>query len=279
MQAHVYLEGKLDEPELLSIAGGTAVVYTRPSPRRRGDPNQDALGVFELGPQTGVLAVADGLGGCAYGERAARVALETLAEELERTPLDHTLDDPVRRAIVEANARLLESQPGPATTVVVATVHAGVLRAYTVGDSELLVCGQRGKLKLRTVAHSPVGYAFDSGELDETSALLHHERHYLSNVVGMANMHISATPGLQLAARDTVVLASDGLFDNLYQAEIIDLVRAGEPLAKAERLVLETNQRMLAVSPGPEIPSKPDDLSFILFRRQPPKGAVAAPAN
>ena len=139
MQAHLYLEGKFDEPQLVPVAGGTAVVYTRPSPRRGSDANQDALAVFELGPQTGVLAVADGLGGHEGGEEAARTALETLAEQLHSCAADDTLDDPIVSAINQANAKLLTRSPTPATTLVVAIIHEGELRAYTVGDSELMV--------------------------------------------------------------------------------------------------------------------------------------------
>jgi PPM family protein phosphatase len=233
--------------------------------------------VFDLGPEATVLAVADGVGGHGRGDEAARVALEALADQLAALPPDQgDLRDSVLTAIDRANASLVARSPSPATTLVIATIFRGLLRCYTVGDSELMVVGQRGKLKLRTIPHSPTGYARESGLLDEASALLHDERHVLSNVLGMAGMHVAATTGLHLAARDTVVLGSDGVFDNLFHDEIIALVRAGEPLATAERLVAQLVQRMTGRPRDIEFPSKPDDMSFILFRMQPPSAATRA---
>ena len=280
MDAHLFLEGELDGPTLVPLAGvGTALVYTRHSPTR-GAPNQDAVAVFELGPESVVLAVADGVGGYAHGEEAARTALETLGEALAREhDLAEGLERPIVTAIERANEALLERDPCPATTLLVATVERGELRSYNVGDSELLVVGQRGKLKLHTVPHSPVGYAREAGLLDEQAAMLHEERHFLSNAVGMENMHVSTTEGLELAAKDTVVLGSDGLFDNLYRGEIIDLVRAGEPFERAEQLADHSRTRMLERSPDPQIPSKPDDLSFIMFRPAPPRTKTIERSN
>jgi PPM family protein phosphatase len=229
-----------------------------------------------------VLAVADGVGGHGKGDEAARAALEVLAEQLAAVPESEQpvdLREPIMSAIERANARLLARNPSPATTLVVATIVRGELRCYTVGDSELMVVGQRGKLKMRTIPHSPTGYGRESGLLDETEALLHDERHVLSNVLGMEGMHVAATTGLQLAALDTVVLGSDGVFDNLYHDEIIALVRAGEPLTTAEKLAATLRERMVGPRNDPELPRKPDDVSFILFRSRPPSAATLTRAG
>lgn len=275
MDAHLFFDSRLRGPALLPVGGGTAIVFTHPSPRRLdGEPNEDAIGVFDLGPDAAVLAVADGVGGHGRGEQAARVALEALTEQLHDVDVEHVdLRESIMTAIEHANARLVARNPSPATTLVVATILRGQLRCYTVGDSELMVIGQRGKLKLRTIPHSPIGYARESGLLDEQSALLHDERHILSNVIGMQSMHVAATSALSLGSRDTVMLGSDGVFDNLYHDEIIELIRAGEPLAVAERLIERLRQRMAGPSPEPEIPCKPDDVAFVLFRARPPSTA------
>lgn len=275
MDAHLFFDSRLRGPALLPVGGGTAIVFSHPSPRRLdGEPNEDAIGVFDLGPDAAVLAVADGVGGHGRGEQAARVALEALTEQLHDVDVEHVdLRESIMTAIEHANARLVARNPSPATTLVVATILRGQLRCYTVGDSELMVIGQRGKLKLRTIPHSPIGYARESGLLDEQSALLHDERHILSNVIGMQSMHVAATSALSLGSRDTVMLGSDGVFDNLYHDEIIELIRAGEPLAVAERLIERLRQRMAGPSPEPEIPCKPDDVAFVLFRARPPSTA------
>jgi serine/threonine protein phosphatase PrpC len=92
----------------------------------------------------------------------------------------------------------------------------------------------------------------------------HEERHIVSNVVGASDMSISIGTSLQLATRDTLLLASDGLFDNLYMEEIVEIIRKGSLTNAAEQLVSLCRQRMQ--HPQPALPSHADDLSFILYR-------------
>ena len=57
---------------------------------------------------------------------------------------------------------------------------------------------------------------------------------------------------------------SDGLFDNLHLDEIVETVRVG-PLPRAvEALATGCTQRMQLPRAG--MPSKPDDLTLVLFR-------------
>jgi serine/threonine protein phosphatase PrpC len=129
----------------------------------------------------------------------------------------------------------------------------------------IVVTGQRGKLKLQTVSHSPVGFAVESGMLDETDAVHHEDRHLVSNLAGTPDMRIEVGPRIRLAPLDTLLLASDGLFDNLYMEEVVSAIRKG-PLADAgHRLATEALARMQ--QPGGGAPCKPDDLTFVLYRR------------
>ena len=128
----------------------------------------------------------------------------------------------------------------------------------------IVVTGQRGRQKLFTVSHSPVGYAVEAGFLNEEEAISHEERHLVSNVVGAEDMNISMGSLITLAPRDTLLLASDGLFDNLYYKEIIALIRKGPLVAAAENLVEIAHSRMAGLDSIQ--PCHPDDLSFILYR-------------
>ncbi len=128
----------------------------------------------------------------------------------------------------------------------------------------ILVVGQRGKLKLQTVPHSPVGYAVEAGLLDEKEAIHHEDRHLVSNIVGSPEMTIEVGRTLKLRPRDTVVLGSDGLFDNLHVEEITEIVRKG-PLAAAASALADICRRRMD-EPEPGRPSKPDDLTFLVYR-------------
>jgi serine/threonine protein phosphatase PrpC len=128
----------------------------------------------------------------------------------------------------------------------------------------ILLIGQRGRLKLQTVAHSPVGFAVEAGLLDEDKAMHHAQRHLVSNVLGAPDMRIEVGSQRRIAPRDTLVLASDGLSDNLRTDEIVALLRTGPLDAACDRLAELARARMYAPSDGE--PSKPDDLTFVAFR-------------
>ena len=136
-------------------------------------------------------------------------------------------------------------------------------RAYQVGDSVTLVIGQRGAIKWKSTSHSPVGYAIESGMLDEADAIHHDQLHVVSNLVGCRSMHIDVGPSQPLAPRDTVIVASDGLSDNLQLDEIVRLGRSGKLLGRIEKLAQLTADRMSLAEPG--CPGKPDDLTLLMY--------------
>jgi len=263
VSATLFAAMDMPAPQLLPVAGGMACVFTERRPGRT-TVNEDAAAVIPTVSDAGVLAVADGLGGLPAGNLAAHKVLELLAEKTTRQAGDG-LRTAVLGAVEQANTVIQTSGKGSATTVVVAVLDGHCLRSAIVGDSMLVVCGQRGRLKYRSVPHSPVGYAEAAGMLDETEAMFHDQRHLVSNVIGTGEMHVELGPPLRLAARDTVILGSDGLFDNLYVDEVIQLVRSG-PLQQAGARLLDACRKRMQGGTGSG-PHKPDDLTYILYRR------------
>lgn len=252
----------LEEPRLVDLPEGTAAVFTAPAPDRGDGANQDAIAVIP-GDGLALLAVADGLGGHRGGHEASKLLVTELHDAVRGADAEQ-----VRAAILGALEdvdRALATDPAAgSSTVVVVEVTRSSVRSYHVGDAGALVVGQRGRLKLRTMDHSPVGYAVAAGLLDEKEAMHHDDRHVVDNAVGASNMRVELGSEQPLAPRDTVVLGSDGLFDNLHLDEIVDLVRAGPLLECAQAVLDACRHRMLNKIEG--APSKPDDLSFILFR-------------
>ncbi len=260
----LYTELDMDECVLRPFASGCVAVYTGRAPDKE-TVNEDAAAVISCGADAGVLAIADGAGGFRAGEQAARIALESLAQSVGlAVKQGGTLRDAILTGIENANERVLGLGVGAATTLAVAEVQGRAIRTYHVGDSMALIVGQRGKLKLQTISHSPVGYAVESGMMDAGEAMAHEERHLISNFVGTPDMRVEMGSTLTLAAHDTVLIASDGLFDNLHVEEIVEHIRCGS-IKKAFRALLATaHQRMRGHEP--EHPSKPDDLTAVLYR-------------
>lgn len=263
-QSHLYLGEDLQAAQIHTFASGTAAIFTS-GRLNKALANEDAVALIPWGPDAGVLVVADGLGGLPAGEQASGLAIEALQESLQGAARrGERLDDAMLPAIESANQKIIDSGSGGGTTLAIATIDGRRLRTYHAGDSVVMVCGQRGRCKLETIPHSPVGFAVKEGSIDAQAAMFHPARHLVSNMVGTLDMWVETSANLELAPRDTVLLASDGLADNLTTPEIVERIRAGTLSTAAQTLVHDCNERMLESGSGK--PSKPDDMSFILFR-------------
>lgn len=228
----------------------------------RTTPNEDSCAILALPEGALVLAVADGVGGLRGGDLASRTAIEVLAHTLSG---EGELAARVLRGFEAASLAVQELAVGAGSTLSVVTLDGTRVRTYHAGDSPILGVGQRGRIKLQPLLHSVVAYAVESGFLDERAALHHDDRHLVTSVLGNPGMRIEIGPVVSLAPRDTIVLASDGLFDNLHLEEVIETARKGPLREAAQALRDRCRQRMVAPLVGE--PSKPDDLTILLLRR------------
>jgi PPM family protein phosphatase len=260
--AHLYLGD--EERRDLELPQGLVCVRSRRSPDKDG-PNEDSAAVIPIGASALVVAVADGVGGAPSGREASRIAVESLLSALTGQPLE---PDRLRHAILDAveaaNKAILEMGRGAATTIVIAEIVSNQLRSYHVGDSELISVGQRGRVKQRIIPHSPTGFAVEAGLMNEEEAVKHDQRHVLFNVIGAPDMRVDMGTAVKIAIHDTVLLASDGLLDNLFADEIIEIIRRGPLDEGADRLMEAARNRM--VTEDGTSPCKPDDLTVILYR-------------
>ncbi|MEN8159613.1 MAG: protein phosphatase 2C domain-containing protein [Myxococcota bacterium] len=251
-------------PFRTEVSGGEVVAYRAAAPGRA--ECEDAAAIVESAAGI-LLLVADGMGGQPAGARASQLAIEEVARRVRAEvggggELRHALLD----GIEAANEAVRALGVGAGTTLAAMAVHAdGHARPVHVGDSVVLHVGQRGRVKAKTVPHSLTGLLVEAGTLDEADALVHEDSHVVTNYVGQEGMRIEVGTANRIATRDTLVVASDGLADNLTLEEIVELVRSGPLLAAGE--VLAELARVRMERPQPEEPSKPDDLTFLLYRR------------
>lgn len=242
----------LDLPIVVATPYGQVAAFSAPRPG--GGDNEDAA----LADARGLLAVIDGVGGGPGGQEAARLAVAALA----RIEGDSPGAGEVVAALDRAHAAIREQAPGAMATAVAALVGDGAVRAFAVGDAQAWIIGGRGKIKYRSLQHGPVGFAEEAGLIDEAEALSHEDRHLITNALGDETMRIEVGPELRLAVRDTILLASDGLFDNLFAEEIVERMRSGPLGDGVAALVALARERMA----GGGSPSKPDDLTIVACR-------------
>ena len=249
-----------------AVGGGEMIAFTCRSPDKETE-NEDTVAVIPFGPEAAILVVADGAGGLPAGKRASRTAVLSLIASMQLA-LENTmlLRNAILNGIEAANDAVLALANGSATTLTVVTIEGRSARAYQIGDSEALIVGQRGRIKLQTTPHSPTGLAVEAGFLDEREALHHEERHLVSNLLGTSDMRIDIGATLDLQPRDTIILASDGLTDNLHLDEIVERIRKGPLDEAADDIIGLAVERMSQPTGG--APHKPDDLSLILYRKQ-----------
>lgn len=190
-----------------------------------------------------LFAVADGMGGHAAGEVASETAIETLRVAFGRNP---SLDGLVE-AIQEANRRVWQlGQEDPArrgmgtTLTAAALVPDGddeTLAIANVGDSRVYLL-RDGDLSQVTDDHSLVEELVRRGQLSAEEALVHPQKHVVTRVLGMGpDVEVDMFP-VTPYRRDRVLLASDGLFNEVTDDEIAAVLRrGGDPEAVARELV------------------------------------------
>ncbi len=257
----------------MEIAGGMLVAYTGRAPDKESE-NEDTVAAIPFGTDSAVLVIADGAGGHPGGRQASETAVTVLVSALKNAVPDSML---LRTAILDgieaANQAVLDIANGSATTMTVVAIEGRTVRMYQIGDSEAMIVGQRGVIKAQTLVHSPTGFAVEAGYLDQHDALYHEDRHLVSNFIGTTDMHIDIGANVELDLRDTVLLASDGLTDNIHIDEIVAFMRKG-PLDDSIEAIIHRALRRMTVE-SKTLPSKPDDLSLMLFRKPGPAPKVA----
>lgn len=243
---------------------GTVSMFTRSSPAS-DHPNEDSVGIIPIDENNAVLMVADGLGGHNNGKEASMLVLDEIRKTVNRTKKQAgAIREAILKGIEKANRSVMKKFPGAASTIAIVEIQDDTFSTYHAGDSEILVTDKSGEISYQSIVHSPVGYAVEAGILNEAQAIMHDERHLVSNVVGDTDMHIAMTSNIRLRENETVLLASDGLFDNLQKNEITDLIKKGDLAECSAKLFAKAKARMHETDS--EKPSKFDDLSFILFR-------------
>jgi len=230
------------------VSGGTCRLVCKGATHvgLRREVNEDCLLVA---PETGALAVADGMGGHAAGEVASGIVIDTLREFLGQLEAPDSpasagggsIPEPerLRTAIRLANERIFKSIEqreelrGMGTTIVVALVQGDRLTIGSVGDSRAYLL-RDGVLRQLTADHSWVQEQVDLGLLSPSEAHRHPFRNIVTRALGSREEVAVDIREEQFLPGDLLLLCSDGL-NSMVEDETIRriLSRTGEDPARA----------------------------------------------
>lgn len=210
-------------------------------------------------PALGLYVLADGMGGARAGERASRLAVETVAETVF---LAQRRDSQVLLSAVEAaNQKVLEaaqsdeSLEGMGTTLVAALESGDTLAIASVGDSRAYIL-EDGKLRAITVDQSWVQEVGRPLGLDEVSLKSHPMRHVLTMAIGVGAAVRIRYYAIALKPGTLIMLSSDGLHGVVGEEEIEGILSDSEGLEEKCRELISA-----AHAAG-----SPDNVTVLLIR-------------
>lgn len=223
--------------------------------------NEDSVGL--RGHEMAVLAIiADGMGGAVAGERASRIAVDTVQKHLLAHPFEDPSDleplpdemvlDMIVEAVRHANEDIIEEAQelpelqGMGTTLTVALARGrGVVLAH-VGDSRAyLIDGYDHSMIQITRDHSFVQALLDAGHISPAEAEHHAMKNVLYRALGQTReLDIDLISGVVLNPGDRILLCTDGLPLHVSAEEIRQIALADDdPERIANQLVGLANQR------------------------------------
>jgi len=214
-------------------------------------------------PELGLYILADGMGGAKAGERASRLAVETVAE---RVLFSQRRDSQVLlSAVDEANRRVIEasqSDPGlegMGTTLVAALETADGLSIASVGDSRAYILDAEG-FRVITDDQTWVNEVGRPLGLDEESLRNHPMRHVLTMAIGASTTLSVNFYSVPFQNGGLLLMCSDGLHGVVDAAKLEGILndgRRGVPLEQVCRHLVDAAKQA----------GGPDNVTVVLIRK------------
>lgn len=198
-----------------------------------------------------LFVVADGMGGHNAGEVASAIAVRTMLDAAGDGFTDH---ETFVAAVRAANAAIhdaadgLSEQRGMGTTLTaVAPLRLGAgeppaLSITNVGDSRTYVF-RDGELRQLSVDHSYVQELLSEGLVTAEEARVHPRRNIVTRALGIDGSVSPDAWVIPLVVGDRFLLCSDGLVDEVTDADIATVLRSvTDPNRAASELVAAANR-------------------------------------
>jgi PPM family protein phosphatase len=201
-----------------------------------------------VGENSLLLVVSDGMGGAEYGELASELTVLSVKDALMRMSRKISPHDRVVAAVEEANHVVWqegENQPhlkGMGATVTAALIEDDQVYIGEVGDSRAYLI-RGGNIKQVTTDQSFVAQLVERGLLRPEDAVVHPRRNVILQSIGAQEIVQVAVCMFQLKQEDILLLCSDGLSNLVTTGEMLFFSSNMEPHLACQKLVDIAKQR------------------------------------
>jgi PPM family protein phosphatase len=221
------------------------------------DINEDVL--FMSYDNNGlILGVSDGAGGHPKGHEASLLTGKGIIESFEE--LSSNLINPIS-IIEKINTSVLDMKIGARCTLSLVTIMDDYFRCYSIGDSEIIYWNSIGGEIFSNIPHSTIGYRIEAGSVLQEESLDDPERHIVTNLIGDETVRIDSTSKISLKKGHTILVGTDGLFDNISHEKLKEIAASGLFETSFEELVES------CVTQDESVWRKDDDIAFIMLRK------------
>ncbi|MBN1283896.1 MAG: serine/threonine-protein phosphatase [Anaerolineae bacterium] len=226
--------------------------------------NQDALVAYAVSLRTadremdfGLFGIADGMGGHLHGEKASAIVASTITSHvfnniylplLRMPPGEQDAEDTVQvgevlmRSLREANDKVLDQAPGSGTTATFAVTIGNAAYVVHIGDSRAYLITGQG-IEQITRDHSLAQRLFEVGQLTRTEMGSFPRRNELYKVVGFTEDIDPDLNTRRLPPGSYLLLCSDGLWGEVPEVIMENVVITEPPQAACAKLVQMANER------------------------------------
>ena len=193
-------------------------------------------------PERGLWAVADGMGGHSAGDRASQLVVARL-DALEMPDALSQAIDAVDDALVASNTALRELAQAEHKRTIGCTAAAMVIRGrhaamLWTGDSRVYRHRPGEGLSQLTQDHAMVEQLVTQGVLTRAEAENHPQANLITRAVGAADVLFVDVELFELAPGDVLMICSDGLYKEVDNKEIGELL-ADESSEDAARALVD----------------------------------------
>ncbi len=262
---HIIADGAtrpLSQEALLSYLGNDHLMFGQLSDVGMvRNNNQDAVLCYFVSsrsaderPDFGLFMVADGMGGHHDGEKASALAIKTVAATVANTiwlpmlngqtdnqaPITEALTD----AIQKANGDIMVQVPDGGTTFSSVILIGDLAYVAHVGDSRVYMISKDGAIEQLTRDHSLVQRLIELDQLTPEEAAEHPQKNVLYRALGQNDVVEVDTMFRRVPPKSSLVLCSDGLWNQVQDREIVDMVKQNaNPQDACNKLVALANKR------------------------------------